>query len=47
MDQFEDQFLADNPDALGLNFEEDAKFFDPEAGHEADFLHPAPVEESI
>ncbi len=47
MDQFEDQFLADNPEALGLNFEEDAKFFDPEAGHEADFLHPAPVEESI
>jgi RNA polymerase primary sigma factor len=47
VDQFEDQFLADNPEALGLNFEEDAKFFDPEAGHEADFLHPAPVEESI
>ena len=32
---------------MGLNFEEDAKFFDPEAAHEADFLHPAPVEESI
>ena len=47
MDQFEDQFLADNPETLGLNFEEDAKFFDPEAAHEADFLHPAPVEESI
>jgi RNA polymerase primary sigma factor len=47
VDQFEDQFLADNPEALGLNFEEDAKFFDPEAGHEADFLHPVPVEESI
>ena len=47
VDQFEDQFLAENPEALGLNFEEDAKFFDPEAGHEADFLHPAPVEESI
>src|SRR5205823_9301587 len=46
-DQFEDQFLADNPDALGLNFEEENKFFDPEAAHEADFLHPAPVEESI
>src|SRR5215831_6171230 len=47
VDQFEDQFLAENPDALGLNFEEDAKFFDSEAAHEADFLHPAPVEESI
>ena len=47
MDQFEDQFLAENPESLGLNFEEDAKFFDPEAAHEADFLHPAPVEESI
>src|ERR1700691_3232009 len=47
VDHFEDQFLADNPEALGLNFEEEAKFFDPEAGHEPDFLHPAPVEESI
>ena len=47
MDQFEDQFLADNPEALGLNFEEEAKFFDPAAEHEADFLHPTPVEESI
>ncbi len=47
MDQFEDQFLAESPEALGLSFEEDAKFFDPEAAHEADFLHPQPVEESI
>src|SRR6202142_2544199 len=47
MDQFEDQFLAENPESLGINFEEDPKFFDPEAAHEADFLHPAPVEESI
>jgi RNA polymerase primary sigma factor len=47
VDHFEDQFLADNPEALGLNFEDEAKFFDPEAVHEADFLHPAPVEESI
>ena len=46
MDHFEDQFLHDNPETLGLNFEEEAKFFDPEAAHE-DFLHPAPVEESI
>ena len=47
MDQFEDQFLPDSPENLGLNFEEEAKFFDPEAAHEADFLAPAPVEESI
>jgi len=47
VDHFEDQFLADNPETLGLNFEDEAKFFDPEAAHEADFLHPAPVEESI
>src|SRR5579871_3229695 len=47
VDQFEDQFLAENPEALGLSFEDDPKFFDPEAAHEADFLHPAPVEESI
>jgi len=46
VDHFEDHFLADNPEALGLNFEEEAKFFDPEAVHE-DFVHPAPVEESI
>ena len=47
MDQFEDQFLAENPEALGLTFEEDGKFFDPEAGHDHDFLHQTPVEESI
>ena len=47
MDQFEDPFIVDTPENLGLNFEEEAKFFDPEAAHEADFLHPAPIEESI
>jgi RNA polymerase primary sigma factor len=47
VDQFEDQFLPENPENLSLNFEEDAKFFDAEAGHEPDFLHPHPVEESI
>jgi RNA polymerase primary sigma factor len=47
VDQFEDQFLTDNPESLGLNFDEEAKFFDPEATHE-DFLHPQQqVEESI
>ena len=47
MSHFEDHFLAESPDALGLGFEEDGKFFDSEAGHEGDFLHPQPVEESI
>jgi hypothetical protein len=42
LDQFEDQFLADNPEGLGINFEEEAKFFDPEAAHDADFLQPTP-----
>jgi len=47
VDQFEDQFLPGSPENLGLNFEDEAKFFDPEAAHEADFLHPHPAEESI
>ncbi|HXB73840.1 MAG TPA: RNA polymerase sigma factor RpoD [Candidatus Acidoferrales bacterium] len=47
MDQFEDQFLAEHPEALNINFEEEAKFFDPEAAQDPDFLAPAPVEESI
>ena len=45
MDQFEDQFLAENPDALGLAFEEDPKFFDPEAAHEAEAQDPEAVGE--
>src|SRR3982750_3302056 len=47
VDQFEDQFLAESPEALGLAFEDETKFFDPEAAHGEDFLQPAPVEESI
>jgi len=47
VDQFEDQFLPEGPDTLGLGFEDETKFFDAEAAHEADFLHPQPVEESI
>jgi len=46
VDHFEDQFLHDNPESLGITFDEEPKFFDPEATHE-DFLHPTPVEESI
>ena len=45
MDHFDDHFLTDAP--LGINFDEEPKFFDPEAAQE-DFLHPQPVvEESI
>jgi len=45
VDHFDDHFLNDSP--LGINFEEEAKFFDAEAAQE-DFLHPQPVvEESI
>src|SRR6187397_2327975 len=48
MDHFEDQFLAESHEPLGISFDEDAKFFDPEAAQEPDFLHPAhQVEESI
>jgi len=47
VDQFEDQFLAEHPEALNINFEEEAKFFDPDAVQDAEFLHQAPVEESI
>ncbi|HJT87123.1 MAG TPA: RNA polymerase sigma factor RpoD [Bryobacteraceae bacterium] len=39
--------MPDSPENLGISFEEDTKFFDAEAAHEADFLHPQPVEESI
>jgi RNA polymerase primary sigma factor len=45
VDHFHDHFLNDNP--LGINFEEEPKFFDLEAAQE-EFLHPQPaVEESI
>jgi len=45
VDHFDDHFLTESP--LGINFEEEPKFFDPEAAQE-DFLHPQPaVEESI
>src|ERR1700678_1828190 len=42
--EYDDQFLPIAP--VAINFDEEAKFFDPEA--EADFLHPQQqVEESI
>src|SRR5690349_21120379 len=46
MDHFDDQFLAESP--LGINFDEEAKFFDADVAAEGDFLHPQQqVEESI
>src|SRR6202167_1241757 len=46
MDHFDDQFLAESP--IGINFDEDPKFFDADAAAEGDFLHPQQqVEESI
>ncbi len=48
MDHFEEQFLPESHEPLGISFEEDAKFFDPAAAQEAHFLHPQQrVEESI
>jgi len=45
VDHFDDHSLNFSP--LGINFDEEPKFFDPEAGQE-DFLRPQPaVEESI
>jgi RNA polymerase primary sigma factor len=45
VDHFDDHFLSDAP--IGINFDEEPKFFDSEAAQE-DFLHPQPVvEESI
>ncbi len=48
MDHFEDQFLTDNHEPLGIPFDEDANFFHPEEVQEADDFHSTQqVEESI
>ncbi len=48
MNHFEDQHLPESHEPLGIFFEVEAKFFDPAAAQEADFLHPQQqVEESI
>ncbi len=48
MDQFEDQFLAEGHEPLGLPFDEEANFFHPEEVQEGDDFHSQqPVEESI
>ncbi len=48
MDQFEDQFLADSHEPLGLPFDDEASFFHPEEVAEGDeFQSSQQVEESI
>jgi RNA polymerase primary sigma factor len=48
VDHFEDHFLTDQAEHIGLPFEEDVKFFDSAEAHEGDEFHgAAPVEESI
>ncbi len=47
MDHFEDQFLGEGQEPLGLPFDEEANFFHPEEVHDEDFAAAHPVEESI
>ena len=48
MDHFEDQFLTDANEPLGLPFDEEANFFHPEEVHDGDDFHATQhVEESI
>lgn len=46
MDHFEDQFLTDEHEKIGLPFDEEAKFFEADEEHAEDF-HVQQVEESI
>ena len=48
MGQFEDQYISDQSEPLGIPFDEDTTFFHPEEVQEGDELHPSQqVEESI
>ena len=48
VDHFEDQFLGEGHEPLGLPFDEEGGFFHPEEVHDGeDFAHAHPVEESI
>ncbi len=47
MDHFEDQFLADSHEPLGLPFDEEGAFFHPEEVHEDEFPGGQQQEESI
>ena len=44
MDQFEDQFLPDSHEPLGLPFDEEANFFHPEEVHDDEFQAHQPEE---
>jgi RNA polymerase primary sigma factor len=48
VDQFEDQFLGEGREPIGLPFDEEGGFFHPEEAHEGEeFTHAHPAEESI
>ena len=47
MDQFEDQFLADAHEPLGIPFDEEANFFHPEEVQDEEFPAAQQAEESI
>ncbi len=47
MDHFEDQFLADTHEPLGIPFDEEANFFHPEEVQDEEFPAAQQVEESI
>jgi RNA polymerase primary sigma factor len=47
VDQFEDQYLAEGHEPLGLPFDEDANFFHPEEVQDEEFHGAQQVEESI
>ena len=47
MDQFEDQYLPEGNEPLGIPFDEDANFFHPEEVQDEDFHGAQQVEESI
>ena len=47
MDHFEDQFLADSHEPLGIPFDEEANFFHPEEVQDEEFPAAQQAEESI
>jgi RNA polymerase primary sigma factor len=47
VDQFEDQYLAEGREPIGLPFDEDANFFHPEEVQDEEFQGAQQVEESI
>src|SRR5579863_3841873 len=47
VDHFEDQFLTDSHEPLGIPFDEESNFFHPEEVQDEEFPAAQPVEESI